>query len=153
MSGFHPEGPDSISGTRSNFASVAEMDYARGLKSWRGRIVTFRMHQIDLMKIFSSNVKKVVYKLFALCYNYSIKTNKATLMSKDTEAFDMETITSQWYWRSVRQANRQVKPRCEVVLIKTAADTVTVKNNVVPFVRKVAKEIDAGVSTGMTLAS
>jgi hypothetical protein len=90
------------------------------------------------MKIFSSNVKKVVYKLFALCYNYSIKTNKATLMNKDTEAFDMETITSQWYWRSVRQANRQVKPRCEVVSIKTAADTVTVKNNVLPFVKKVA---------------
>ena len=83
-------------------------------------------------------MKKVVYKLFALCYNYSIKTNKATLMSKDAEAFDMETITSQWYWRSVRQANRQVKPRCEVVSIKTAADTVTVKNNVLPFVKKVA---------------
>ena len=74
-------------------------------------------------------------------------------MNKDTEAFDMDSITSQWYWRSVRQANRQVKPRCEVVLIKTAVDTVTTKNNVVPFVRKVTKEIDAGVSTGMTLAS
>ena len=83
-------------------------------------------------------MKKVVYKLFALCYNYSIKTNKATLMSKDTDAFDMETITSQWYWRSVRQANRRVKPRCEVVSIKTAVDTVTTKNNVVPFVKKVA---------------
>ena len=73
-------------------------------------------------------------------------------MSKDTEAFDMETITSQWYWRSVRQANRQVKPQ-EIVLIETEVETVTTKNNVVPFVRKVAKEIDAGVSTGMTLAS
>ena len=112
---------------------------------------------LNFVKIFSSNVKKVVYKLFALCYNYSIKTNKATLMNRDTEAFDMDSITSQWYWRSVRQANRQanrqVKPRCEVVSIKTAVDTVTTKNNVVPFVRKVAKEIDAGVSTGMTLAS
>ena len=83
-------------------------------------------------------MKKVVYKPFALCYNYSIKTNKATLMKKDTEAFDMETITSQWYWRSVRKANRQVKPRCEVVLIKTAADTVTVKNNVLPFDKRAA---------------
>ena len=93
---------------------------------------------LNFVKIFSSNVKKVVYKLFALCYNYSIKTNKATLMNKDTEAFDMETITSQWYWRSVRQANRQMKPRCEVVSIKTAADTVTVTNNVLPFVKKAA---------------
>ena len=59
-------------------------------------------------------------------------------MNRDSEMFDMEMITSQFYWRAVRKANRQVKPRCEVVLIKTAADTVTVKNNVLPFVKKAA---------------
>lgn len=123
---------------RTKFASVAEMDYAPAWKAGEeGSLPSGCTNWFD-EKIFSSNVKKVVYKLFALCYNYSIKTNKATLMNKDTEAFDMETITSQWYWRSVRQANRQVKPRCEVVLIKTAADTVTAKNNVLPFVKKAA---------------
>ena len=59
-------------------------------------------------------------------------------MNRDSEMFDMEMITSQFYWRAVRKANRQVKPRCEVVSIKTAADTVTVKNNVLPFVKKAA---------------
>ena len=59
-------------------------------------------------------------------------------MNRDSEMFDMEMITSQFYWSAVRKANRQVKPRCEVVSIKTAADTVTVKNNVLPFVKKVA---------------
>ena len=73
-------------------------------------------------------------------------------MNRDSEMFDMEMITSQFYWRAVRKANRQVKPQ-EIVLIETEVETVTTKNNVVPFVRKVAKEIDAGVSTGMTLAS
>ena len=120
------------------FCICSSVGQSIGLKR-RGSLVRLQLDApIELMKIFSSNVKKVVYKLFALCYNYSIKTNKATLMNKDTEAFDMETITSQWYWRSVRQANRQVKPRCEVVSIKTAADTVTAKNNVLPFVKKAA---------------
>lgn len=73
-------------------------------------------------------------------------------MNRDSEMFDMEMITSQFYWRAVRKANRQVKPQ-EIVLIETEVETVTTKNNVVPFVRKVTKEIDAGVSTGMTLAS
>ena len=73
-------------------------------------------------------------------------------MNRDSEMFDMEMITSQFYWRAVRKANRQVKPH-ESVLIETEVETVTTKTNVVPFVRKVAKEIDAGVSTGMTLAS
>ena len=59
-------------------------------------------------------------------------------MNRDSEMFDMEMITSQFYWRAVRKANRQVKPRCEVVSIKTAADTVTVTNNVLPFVKKAA---------------
>ena len=59
-------------------------------------------------------------------------------MNRDSEMFDMEAITSQFYWRAVRTANRQMKPRCEVVSIKTAVDTVTTKNNVVPFVKKVA---------------
>ncbi len=73
-------------------------------------------------------------------------------MNRDSEMFDMEMITGQFYWRAVRKANRQVKPQ-EIVLIETEVETVTTKNNVVPFVRKVTKEIDAGVSTGMTLAS
>ena len=59
-------------------------------------------------------------------------------MNRDSEMFDMEMITSQFYWRAVRKANRRVKPRCEVVSIKTAVDTVTTKNNVLPFVKKVA---------------
>ena len=56
-------------------------------------------------------------------------------MNRDSEVlFDMEVITGQYYWRAVRKANRRVKPRCEVVSIKIAADTVPAKNNVVAFV-------------------
>lgn len=59
-------------------------------------------------------------------------------MNRDSEMFDMGAITSQFYWRAVRTANRQTKPRCEVVLMKPVVDTVTTKNNVVAFVKKVA---------------
>ena len=67
------------------------------------------------------------------------------MIMNDSDAFDMDSITSQWYWRNVRKENRQVKmPRKAVVIELAVRDTVTRQDfvietrNVVAVMRDVA---------------
>lgn len=67
------------------------------------------------------------------------------MIMNDSAAFDMDSITSQWYWRNVRKENRQVKmPRKAVVIELAVRDTVTRQDfvietrNVVAVMRDVA---------------
>ena len=61
----------------------------------------------------------------------------------DSDAFDMDSITSQWYWRSVRKENRQVKmPRKAVVIELAVRDTVTRQDFVIETRNVVAVMLD-----------